>query len=72
MLYGPLNQTSFGVFCETDRNSEEDFESTVIRLQSTWAWELTRTSALALRCLPCLVQRRILAFALTARALSHR
>jgi hypothetical protein len=72
VLYGPLNQTSFGVFCDTDRNSEEDFEATVIRLQSTWAWDLIRTSALALRCLPCIVQRRILAFAFTARALSHR
>ena len=72
VLYGPLNQTSFGVFCDTDRSSEEDFGSTVIRLQSAWAWELTRTSALALRCLPCLVQRRVLAFAFTARALDHR
>lgn len=72
VLYGPLNQTSFGVFCDTDRSSEEDFGSTVIRLQSAWAWELTRTSALALRCLPCLVQRRVSAFAFTARALDHR
>jgi hypothetical protein len=71
VLYGPLNRSSFGVFCETDRNSEEEFESDVISLQSTWAWELTRTSALALRSLPCLIQRRILAFAFSARALDH-
>ena len=72
VLYGPLNQTSLGMFCEADRNSEEDFESAVFSLQRAWAWELTRTSALALRCLPCLVQRRILAFAFTARAINHR
>ena len=71
MLYGPLNQTSLGMFCEADRNSEEDFESAVLSLQRAWAWELTRTSVLALRSLPRLIQRRILAFAFTARALDH-
>jgi hypothetical protein len=71
VLYGPLNQTSLGMFCEADRSSEEDFESAVLSLQRAWAWELTRTSVLALRSLPCLIQRRILAFAFTARALDH-
>ena len=69
VLYGPLNQTSLGMFCEADRNSEEDFDSAVLSLQRVWAWELTRV--LALRSLPCLIQRRILAFAFTARALDH-
>ena len=74
VLYGPLSPSSFAVLCQLDRSSEDDLEAAVLTLQSERAWELTRTAALALRRhqrLPHLVQRRIFAFAFTARALSH-
>ena len=62
------------MLCQEDRCSDENFEAAVLNLQSERAWELTRTVALVLRRqrrLPLLVQRRIVAFAFTARALSH-
>lgn len=71
ILYGPLTPKTFPVFCEMGRNSEEDFESDVLRLQDALAWELTRETALAMRHLPQAVQRCVFAFAFTTRALGH-
>ena len=69
VLYAPLSKAAFGVLCQMDRSSEDDFETGVLELQRGYAWELIATAALATRCFPHIVQRRIFAFAFTARAL---
>ena len=72
VLYAPLSPSAFGVLSQMDRSSEENFETAVLELQREHAWKLTITAALALTGLPHLVQRRIFAFAFTARAFNDR
>ena len=72
ILYAPLTPSAFGVLSKKDRSLDDDFERAVIDLQQGYAWKLVLTAALALRGLPSLVQRRICAFAFTARALDHQ
>ena len=72
ILYGPLTPTAFGVLCQQDRSAEDNFESAVIELQERHAWRLITTASLALRGMPHLVQRRVFAFAFSARALNDQ
>ena len=72
ILYGPLSPTAFGVLCQQDRSSDENFENTVIELQQAHAWKLTITTALAMRELPSLLRRRIFAYAFSALALNDQ
>ncbi len=71
ILYAPLTPATFGLLCQMDRGSENDFENAVVELQRNHAWRLTMTAALALRGVPGIVRRRIFAFAFSTRALGR-
>ena len=72
ILYAPLTPVAFGILCQTDRSSEQSFETAVVELQRNHAWRLTITAALGLRTMPPLVRSRIFAFAFSAKALGEQ